>query len=72
VGASAWPARTLPPFRTAYKKTGQLTKNALHVVDICRVGAAYNLSEAKARQALKVLRPEQIEALRDRMGWGGL
>jgi len=42
------------------------------VVDICRVGAAYNLSEAKARQALKVLRPEQIEALRDRMGWGGL
>ena len=26
-----------PLFRTAYKKTGQLTKNALHVIDICRM-----------------------------------
>lgn len=26
-----------PLFRTAYKKTGQLTKNAMHVVDICRM-----------------------------------
>ena len=26
-----------PLFRTAYKKTGQLTKNALYVVDICRM-----------------------------------
>src|ERR1700676_1878892 len=26
-----------PLFRTAYKKTGQLTKNVLHVIDICRM-----------------------------------
>jgi integrase/recombinase XerD len=26
-----------PLFRTAYRKTGQLTKNAMHVVDICRL-----------------------------------
>jgi len=26
-----------PLFRTAYGKTGQLTKNALHVIDICRM-----------------------------------
>lgn len=26
-----------PLFRTAYKKTGQLTKNALHAVDVCRM-----------------------------------
>jgi site-specific recombinase XerD len=26
-----------PVFRTAYKKTAQLTQNAVHVVDICRV-----------------------------------
>ena len=26
-----------PLFRTAYKKTGQLTKNSMHVVDICRM-----------------------------------
>src|SRR5438093_1998673 len=26
-----------PLFRTAYKKTGQLTKNAMYVVDICRM-----------------------------------
>ena len=25
-----------PLFRTAYKKTGQLTDNALYVVDVCR------------------------------------
>jgi integrase/recombinase XerD len=31
-------ARTdTPLFRTAYKKTGQLTKNELHVIDICRM-----------------------------------
>jgi integrase/recombinase XerD len=24
-------------FRTAYRKTGQLTKNPLHVIDICRM-----------------------------------
>jgi site-specific recombinase XerD len=29
--------RDTPLFRTAYKKTGQLTKNALHVIDICRM-----------------------------------
>src|SRR5260370_7436371 len=26
-----------PLFRTAYRRTGQLTKNALHVVDVCRM-----------------------------------
>jgi site-specific recombinase XerD len=26
-----------PLFRTAYKKTGKLTKNAMYVVDICRM-----------------------------------
>jgi site-specific recombinase XerD len=26
-----------PLFRTAYKKTGQLTNNSLHVIDICRM-----------------------------------
>ena len=26
-----------PLFRTAFKKTGQLTKNAMYVVDICRM-----------------------------------
>ena len=26
-----------PLFRTAYKKTGQLTENALYVVDVCRM-----------------------------------
>src|SRR5216117_4542832 len=34
---SAAPARNTPLFRTAYKKTGQLTKNAMYVVDICRM-----------------------------------
>jgi len=30
-------AKDTPLFRTAYKKTGHLTKNAMHVVDVCRM-----------------------------------
>jgi integrase/recombinase XerD len=30
-------ANDTPLFRTAYKKTGQLTKNEMHVIDICRM-----------------------------------
>jgi integrase/recombinase XerD len=30
-------SKDTPLFRTAYKKTGQLTNNAMHVVDVCRM-----------------------------------
>ena len=39
--------------------------------DLALTMDAYNLSQAKARQALRILRPEQVEALRDWMSQGG-
>ena len=54
------------------RTTGWARRPRENQADLELVGAAYNLSKAKARQALRILRPEQIEALRDWMGRGGL
>ena len=39
--------------------------------DLALVSDAYNLSTPKARQALRILTPEQVEELRDWMSQGG-
>jgi hypothetical protein len=53
------------------RTTGWARRPRENQADLELVMAAYNMSKAKARQALKVLRPEQIEALRNWMGRGG-
>jgi hypothetical protein len=40
--------------------------------DLALVSDAYNLSTPKARQALRILTPEQVEGLRDWMSQGAL
>jgi len=52
--------------------TGWARRARGNQADLELVAAAYNISEAKARRALRILRPEQIEALRNWMGRGGL
>ena len=62
-----------PLFRTAYRKTGQLTKNALHVIDICRMmkrrlkdaGLSVNLSPHSFRVTTITDLLEQGAALED-------
>jgi hypothetical protein len=53
------------------RTTGWAPKPRENDADLALVMAVYNLSKAKAGQALKILKPEQMEALRDWMSQGG-
>jgi hypothetical protein len=52
--------------------TGWARRPRENEADLALVMAAYNLSKPKARQALRILRPDQVEELRDWMSRGGL
>jgi len=50
---------------TGWARRPQETK-----ADLALVVEAYNMSKAKARRALRILKPEQVEALRNWMRQG--
>jgi hypothetical protein len=52
--------------------TGWARRPRENEADLALVSDAYNLSKPKARQALRILKPEQVEELRDWMSLGGL
>jgi hypothetical protein len=52
--------------------TGWARRPRENEADLALVSDAYNLSKPKARQALRILKPEQVEELRDWMSRGGL
>lgn len=54
-----------------HRTTGWARRPRENEADLALVMDAYNLSRTKARQALKCLRPDQVEALRDSMRQGG-
>ena len=51
--------------------TGWARRPRENEADLALVSDAYNLSKPKARQALRILKPEQVEELRDWMRRGG-
>ena len=51
--------------------TGWARRPRENEADLALVMDAYNLSRSKARQALRILTPEQVEALRVWMSLGG-
>jgi hypothetical protein len=53
------------------RTTGWARRPRENAVDLALVMEAYNLSENKARKALRILKPEQLEALGDWMRLGG-
>jgi hypothetical protein len=53
------------------RTTGWARRPRENEADLALVMEIYNLSNAKVRQALKILKPEQVEALRDWMSQGG-
>ena len=52
--------------------TGWARRPRENEADLALVMEAYNLSRPKARQALRILTPEQVEDLRNWMSRGGL
>jgi hypothetical protein len=54
------------------RATGWARRPPDNEADLALVMAAYNLSKPKARQALRILKPEQVEELRESMSRGGL
>ena len=52
--------------------TGWARRPRENEADLALVMEAYNLSRPKARQAIRILKPDQVEALRDWMSKGGL
>ena len=54
------------------RTTGWARRPPENEADPALVMNAYNLSKPKARQALRILKPEQVDALRDWMSQGGL
>jgi NACalpha-BTF3-like transcription factor len=54
------------------RTTGWVRRPPENEADLALVMDAYNLSKPKARQALRILKPDQLEALRDWMSRGGL
>ena len=53
------------------RTTGWARRPPENEADLALVMDAYNLSRSKARQALRILKPEQVEALRESMSRGG-
>ena len=53
------------------RTTGWARRPRENDADLALVSDAYNLSKPKARQALRILKPEQVEELRDWMRRGG-
>jgi hypothetical protein len=53
------------------RTTGWARRTRENEADLALVSDAYNLSKPKARQALKILTPEQVEELRQSMSRGG-
>jgi hypothetical protein len=53
------------------RTTGWARRPRENQADLTLVMDAYNLSENKARKALRILKPEQLEALGDWMRPGG-
>ena len=53
------------------RTTGWARRPRENEADLALVSDAYNLSTPKARQALRILTPEQVEALRVWMSQGG-
>jgi NACalpha-BTF3-like transcription factor len=53
------------------RTTGWVRRPPENEADLALVMDAYNLSRSKARQALRILKPEQVEALRESMSRGG-
>jgi hypothetical protein len=53
------------------RTTGWARRPRENEADLALVMNAYSLSRSKARQALGILRPEQVESLRDWMSQGG-
>jgi hypothetical protein len=51
--------------------TGWARRPRENEADLALVSDVYNLSKPKARQALRILKPEQVEELRDWMREGG-
>lgn len=54
------------------RTTGWARRPRENQADLALVMDAYNLSKDKARQTLRILKPEQVEELRDWMSRGGL
>ena len=54
------------------RTTGWARRPRENEADLALVMEAYNLSRPKARQALRILTPEQVEDLRNWMSRGGL
>jgi hypothetical protein len=54
------------------RTTGWARRPRENEADLALVMDAYNLSKDKARQTLRILKPEQLEELRDWMSRGGL
>jgi hypothetical protein len=55
-----------------HRTTGWARRPRENEADLALVMEAYNLSRPKARQALRILTPEQVEDLRNWMSRGGL
>jgi len=52
------------------RTTGWARRPQENQADLALVMEAYNMSKAKARRALRILKPEQVEALRNWMRQG--
>jgi hypothetical protein len=53
------------------RTTGWARRPRENEADLALVMGVYDLSKPKARQALRILKPEQVEELRDWMSQGG-